>query len=77
LSTNGASGAAASASSSAPTKSLAAIAKEVLAEVFAQQPLDALPPSPGRMSCFSDSEVLRDFLESIAKHMINLKVGPQ
>jgi hypothetical protein len=60
----------------APGKSLAAAAKDVLAEVFAQQPLDALLPTPARQqSCFADDEVLREFLESIAKHLINLKMG--
>jgi hypothetical protein len=75
---NGTTNGTSSAAPAAAGKILAATAKAVLAEVFAQQPLeDSLAPAPGRQSCFGDAEVLRDFLESIAKHMINLKLGPQ
>mgnify|MGYP005991659749 CR=1 FL=1 len=56
-------------------KSLVQQAKEVLQSVFEQQPTaHALLAGIPKSSCFSNTDILKEFLESIAKHLINMKI---
>jgi hypothetical protein len=57
----------------AHSKNLAAAAKEVLRSVFEHQPLPTLAARTEVTTCFSDPKALRDFLEGIAMHLINMK----
>lgn len=69
----GPAGATAAGGAAAHAKYLATSAKQVLQSVFEQHPTAAITTRAEVNTCFSDPRTLRDFLDGITRHLINMK----